>query len=297
MVSALPCIFSLFFPAVCFFGGVFFLYKGALRFLLLQSIANTPTSRSSSAAVGLVELFGTVHCPQPFKSHITGKACTYSKVVGRYFDPADKKWKHLFKLEKVAPFHLQDAGGKMLIDPTGADINMSPEFTHQGYLFRGPKKKEMGLLDPFIGEVSKPVGKAVGGVYDAAFPAMKSEPAFGAPAEASDDKVVTFLRDSKELAAFLERHSKHTIEVTEYILPESVEAYVIGTASIREKGHPSEGELVVKKGRFDGALLIADKEEALVSEELKAGAYRGLFFGAALVVFSFILSALIFASI
>ena len=121
----------------------------------------------------------------------------------------------------------------------------------------------------------------------------KTEPAFNIPAEASDGKVVNFLKGARELEAMLARRSKHTLRVAEYIVPEGVDVYVLGTASIREGG---EHALMVNKGRFEDMLLIADKEEALVSEDVRAAAYRGLLFGALLVLLSIFLSTLLFLS-
>lgn len=290
------CIFSLlsfFFPAICFAGGAYLLYRGGKRFLLLQKISNTPTSKAATAAAGLVELHGQVDPREPIKSPVTGTRCAYSKVEGRYFDPNDRKWKFLFEREKTSSFMLRDESGGILIDPRGARINMSPGFSHRGYIFRGGTKKEAGVFEPFAGWVTKPVAEKAGGVFNEVFPSQRGGDAFGAPAGASDPDVIRYLRSEKPLEGLLERFSKNTLEVVEFTVPGGVEVYVMGTAAIDE----GEKGLKVGKGGFDGTLLIADKREALVGEELRAGTYRGLILGSLLILFSAFLAVLLLLSI
>jgi len=291
MDACIVSLLSLFFPAICFLAGAYLLYKGGRRFLLLQKISNTPTSKAASAAAGLVELHGRVEPKEPFESQVTRKRCAYSKVVGRYFDPADRKWKFLFEREGTSPFFLKDGSGRILIDPKGARINMSPQYSHLGYIYRGSGKKEASLIDPFAGWASKPVAEATGGVVDAVFPAQKQGDAFGAPVEASDPEVVRYLRSERSLEGLLDRYSKNTIEVVEYTVPEEAEVYVIGTAEVEGDG------LAVRRGGFEGTLLIADKREDLVGADLKAGSYRGLILGSLLMLFSFFLVFLLFLSL
>jgi hypothetical protein len=109
------------------FAGIALLAKGVPTFLLKRLIENTPTSKVRSAAVGLVEVCGSVVlCEEKFKSPFTGKDCAYHMcTVENFMGGSRARWFQVLYDEKRAPFYVRDDTGKILIDPDKAFIQIS----------------------------------------------------------------------------------------------------------------------------------------------------------------------------
>jgi hypothetical protein len=87
-----------------------------------QLIANTPTSRIRSMAMGLVEISGAVEPRSTVTAPFSGKACAYWQV-----EIAAKNrngWRTIHRNQSGNPFYLSDETGVALIYPHGSDCRI-----------------------------------------------------------------------------------------------------------------------------------------------------------------------------
>ncbi|MFN7990832.1 MAG: GIDE domain-containing protein [Candidatus Micrarchaeia archaeon] len=184
----------------CCIGPIFFIiglamiYEGTRRFLLYQKINNTPTSKVRAAAIGLVELFGKAECREDMQSPVSGVRCAYWRLKCEYYVPGKHGgWRDMYNSHSSSKFFLEDETGKMLIEPDGAEIDIPPDYTSQGYLSPGGI---LGLMQR----------------------------------KTLDQKVFAFLeRDPAAKAAF-NSHSGYDQKVTESFIATDDPLYVLGTA-------------------------------------------------------------------
>ena len=112
--------------------GIFLLITGFKSWHLKRIIENTPTSKIRSIAMGLVEIYGTVTKPHDkfLKSPFTNKDCVYYKYSVEKLQHTDKgkRWITLTSGENNTPFYLKDTTGKVLIQPTGATVDIPPNY-------------------------------------------------------------------------------------------------------------------------------------------------------------------------
>ncbi len=225
--------------------------NGVYNYLLLQKIKNTPTSKVRSAAVGLVELYGTAVCDKELYSPISGAKCVYYAVGAEYYRSGKHGgWVHIFDDRRSNPFYLQDETGKMLIDPAGAIIVIPLDKEYNGYIS----------------------GKGI----------------FGMPHKQIEPAVIKFIENADERTrkSFM-NHKNEDIRVREYYIEEGDKVYVLGSAEPipGKASHIAHENLVVKKGKHDNIMYISDTHESNVTKSLESSVLWGLFGGLALAAF------------
>lgn len=121
-----------------FFVGLGLIYSGGKRYLLVQKIKNTPTSKVEGAAVGLTELSGKAECHDPTDSPISAVKCAYWRLNADYYvSGKNGGWRRFYSADSHKQFYLVDETGKMLVDPHGAEIDIPIDWTYQGYIAGG----------------------------------------------------------------------------------------------------------------------------------------------------------------
>ncbi|NIA04031.1 MAG: hypothetical protein GWP09_01645, partial [Nitrospiraceae bacterium] len=97
-----------------------------------QLVADTPTSKVRSIAMGLVEVKGEAEAKQYLKSPFSKDSCIYYKYkiyeYSEHLSHDDNgktySWDPVGSGEKRVPFFLKDATGSVLIDPTKAEFKV-----------------------------------------------------------------------------------------------------------------------------------------------------------------------------
>ena len=116
-----------------------------------QLIADTPTSKIRSIAMGLVEIFGQVTPIKErlFKSPFTDEECVYYQFTIEEYRSSGKnsQWVTIKKGEQRGLFYLKDDTGMVLIDPTGATIEARRDFEYQSGLGKDPPEQVIRFLD------------------------------------------------------------------------------------------------------------------------------------------------------
>lgn len=94
-------------------------------------IGDTPTSRVASAAQGYVELRGRGHhlAGTPVLSPVTGLPVLWYRVVTQRRN-SQGKWQHESTIESDASFLLEDATGRVAVDPEGATLLVHRKDVH-----------------------------------------------------------------------------------------------------------------------------------------------------------------------
>jgi hypothetical protein len=218
-----------------FFAGLALLYSGVQKYLLLQKITNTPTSKVRSAAVGLVELHGKAICKDPTHSPITKQKCAWWRLNAEYYQSGKHGgWRTIMNAVSGVPFYLEDDTGKILVKPLGAQIDIPMDHAFTGYI------TEVG----FFGISHKKLPQPVLDYIESSPPEIK-----------------------KKFMA----HNHQNIRVHEYFIAEGDPLYVLGTAQPKEGAASAVGHenLVVGLGKHEKAFYISDTQEKNLVEKMK----------------------------
>ena len=243
MASGCPCLVVIF-----FFMGIALIYDGLKQHLLMQKIKNTPTSKVRSAAVGLVELFGKARFKKEMHSPFAKKKCAYWRIVAQYYRSGKHGgWRNMHRADSSTPFYLQDDTGRMLVDPRGAQVEIPKDRLYTGHL------TGKGLI----------------------FKHKKI-----------DEKVLNYVnkKGNEEIKKKFLRHNYQKLRVFEYYIAEGDKVYVLGSAQPRE-GAPSHigyENLIVRKGKFERVMYIADSHEKIILRGKRQKALLEVFGGLAL---------------
>jgi len=125
-------------------GGLYLFYRG---FRLLQRkrlILNTPASKIRSASMGLVEVNGLATGPYVINSPLKQINCYYYRSVAWEYQRRGKnsEWVKVAEETLHVPFYMDDGSGKLLVDPTGAEMDLHCDM-HEEYnrsvLLGGPE--------------------------------------------------------------------------------------------------------------------------------------------------------------
>jgi hypothetical protein len=216
--------------------GLFLIYDGTRKFLLMQKIQNTPTSKVRSAAVGLAELFGKVTLKEGFTSPISRAKCAYYSIKCEYWQQRRKSsdWVTFYTDTKLSRFLLEDDTGRMLIEPKEAELNIPADFSWTGHL---TDKGFFGLI----------------------------------PQKQLDDKILKYLEENPEVKSRFMSHSGKNFRVTETYLAENDSVYVLGSVSPLEgvQSSVSHENLLVKKDPIEKIMYISDSGEKKVLENVR----------------------------
>ncbi len=241
-----------------FFGGLWFVYTGTKKYLLVQKINNTPTSKAESAAVGLVELIGKMGDEGDLPSPVSGVSCGYWKLVAEYYKSGKNGgWRKFFSSESGKPFYIEDETGQVLVDPTRAEVDIPSDCQFQGYLS----------------------GKGV----------------FGVEHTKMDDRVLRFIDQSDPSTKARFNGYQHVdVRVTESYIAKDDPLYVLGTAVPRDGASSAVGHenLVVKKG--PDVMYISDSDQGKIVSRLSGSFKWEIFGGAALSGICLLILLLIF---
>ncbi len=218
----------------------------------LRMIEDIPRSKIRSLAMGLVEVHGKVAAGKKLlQTPFSKKDCVYYKFEVKEYRRSGKstRWVTIKKGSQGVPFYAEDDTGKVLVDPTGADVTTDVEHTYyqRGTLFN--------VVAPILSLLEKG-----GATVDTA--ALRLENIDG-------KRKFTFARVGDR-------------KYYEYFLYPGEDLYVLGTAT------PGK-QVTIKKGDEEKVFIIADKSEADVLKSQKWRTWGGFALGAILLIGGLIL--------
>jgi hypothetical protein len=111
-----------------FGAGIYLFFKGFRQFRNYRLIADTPEIPIRSIPMGFVEIHGNAQGGKNVQSPVSHTPCFAYKVVIEKWESRSQGqgsgWKHHRTDVDGVSFHLADAGGKVLVDPRGADLDL-----------------------------------------------------------------------------------------------------------------------------------------------------------------------------
>ena len=119
--------------AWCTFGiaaGLYFFFRGFRTLQRKRLILDTPTAKIRSAAMGLVELNGLAIGPFTLTAPITAMPCYYYRTMAWQWrqEGKNKQWVKVADESLHVPFFLDDNTGRILVDPTGAEMDIHRDY-------------------------------------------------------------------------------------------------------------------------------------------------------------------------
>ncbi|MCX6814536.1 MAG: GIDE domain-containing protein [Candidatus Aenigmarchaeota archaeon] len=141
---------DIFFAAIFGLGfGIFSFIMGLKKLFLKRMIENIPTSKARSVAMGLVEVYGEVVSIKTLKSPFSGKECVYYKYQIEELRSSGKSshWATIRKEERCEPFRLRDETGEILVDCTGANVDIKLDNRFESGIGHKPPNQVYDFLD------------------------------------------------------------------------------------------------------------------------------------------------------
>ncbi|MCI0503994.1 hypothetical protein L0Y65_04750 [Candidatus Micrarchaeota archaeon] len=269
--------FLIVFPAALLLFGAFKLYFGARAFSIVQKIENTPTSKASSAAIGLVELSGHAAGAAGLQAPLSGAGCVFWKVYVRQHDPYHWKSKIIASASSTIQFSLKDDSGSVGIDSGRADVDLRSGPTHTSFLYsNSPENPKTDAAEPIM-HASKNAGSALRESIEGA---ISGGSVIGKGTHHIPDKrVAAFIQANPAIEAAMERHSRRNLSMTEYAIKEGDAIFALGSLT----GSPKH---LLGKGKEAGILLISDEAEAQLVKDMRQDAIFALAAGAILLPLS-----------
>ncbi|MBI4176395.1 MAG: hypothetical protein HY518_04265 [Candidatus Aenigmarchaeota archaeon] len=138
---AVLAVFFIPIGAVLLFAGMYFLKKRNL-------VADTPTSRIRSLAMGLVEIYGKVEPINVLTAELTGKSCVYYQysVEELRTEGKSQKWVKIMGGGAVEPFYLADGTGSVMVAPKGAEVEIPNDLDYQSGWGKDPPESVKAFL-------------------------------------------------------------------------------------------------------------------------------------------------------
>jgi len=112
--------------------GVFWFFRGFRVLRNKRLVENTPTSKCRSVAMGFVEVAGRATGEQKILSLIGGLPCYCSQVIVERYEKRGKSssWRTVHEKTMGTPFFLEDATGRVRVDPADAELDIPPELQY-----------------------------------------------------------------------------------------------------------------------------------------------------------------------
>ncbi|MEW6722188.1 MAG: hypothetical protein AB1324_02920 [Candidatus Micrarchaeota archaeon] len=252
-------LFSLFLPLAALVAGCYLIWRGHGR------------SKTASA------LSGTASSPEPVESLATGRKCIYSKTVVEYYGGGPDPWKTACSAERRAPFSV---GGRN-VDPEGAEFHLSRPLVITGYA-----RREKGMFEEFADSIAK---SSTANIAKSVLTSITMTP--GEKEEVGDsmidDSVMLALVRNPALKPRLLPHIKKALRITEYSLFEGAKVSLVGGMA-----GPS-GRLAASAA---APLIVSDEGAGAAKSDMSEKAFVSVALGAALIMVSIVLFALILLS-
>ncbi len=247
-LSSLPALFCVF-PFLLM--GFLLVYDGVKKYLLIQTIKNTPTSKVDSVPVGLAELAGKAIMDSAFLSPVSKTKCTYWRISAQYYQSGKNGgWRSIFFRDSANQFYIDDGTGKMLVDPKGGDITIEHDNMYEGYLS----------------------GTGI----------------FGMSHEKIDQRVIDFINDpaNADDNRKLSSYAHVDVRIYEYYIEDGDDLFIFG--DVEEAGAGQEtrsSNLVIRKGKSHNVLFITDSQEKRALNGLFMSALSSIGGGVLLILF------------
>lgn len=226
-------------------------------------IADTPTAKVRSLAMGLVELQGSVQARSRVTSPFTGRACAWWEVelqTLRTSNKGMKQWSTVYRESSGQPFYLSDGTGEVMVFPHGAEVRA-------GHVV---SEETMGLGVPELYS-SFMDGRQLGMRHIWSMGPMRFRERM-----LEEGQAIYLLGRAQPRAQSV------SVSMDEDVL-QATGTDSIGATHVRT--HDADCHAVIRRDKRDPAFLITDRSEKMMTVEYGLKAFGGLVGGPALALF------------
>lgn len=277
------------FAVIALLIGVVLFFLGFRTYREYRIIADTPMIPIRSAPMGLVHVHGKTMGDDRLSSPLTGVPCYYYRVhVEKWVKKDDKEeWQTVHNDIGEIRFYLEDATGKMLVDPHNAEYELPQSFRAE----IGPHSSRTRFVDASLGvpgPSDQDLRAYLTGDFTLAREALKSVQMPGAKAL---DKALAVGEKMQKLGISIgaggismDFGTGQSYRFTETCLPAERDCNVLGTCAENPSPAGEHDRNLLRKGQNEKTFLITTKSEKQIEKSLRLKALVLVVVGAALIV-------------
>jgi len=271
-----------------FLFGVLLFVIGFRTFREYRLLTDTPMVPIRSAPMGLVHVRRTPRGEDRLTSPLTRVPCYYYRVnVEKWTEKDDKgEWETVRTDTAERKFHLEDATGKVLVDPNRADYELADSFRIE----TGSRRKVSRFVDPSLGvpgPTEHELFAYLTGDLDQAREALSSAHVPGAKildAALGLGAKLESLGVSMGVGGVSMGFGDQAYRFTESCLPADRECNVLGTYAENPNPGDSHDRNIIKRGENEKTLMITTKSEQPVETSFGRRGFAMVVIGGALIV-------------
>jgi Ca2+/Na+ antiporter len=281
------------FPALVFLVGVVLFIVGFRMYREYRVMADTPQIPVRSVPMGLVHVQGKSTGGAPLTSPLTRVPCYYYevKVEKRVKRDNREEWESAGTEKAEGPFYLEDATGKILVNPQQAEYDVPRSFWGElrpkALLSFGsaPRKVDESLGVP--APTDEHLRAYLDGQFSRARAALKS---LNVPGAGAMDKALGVAEKMQALGVSIGAggismdFGAHTYRLTEHCLVAGRACNVMGTCAENPTPADENDRNLIKRGENEKTFLITTKSEKQIEKSLRLKAFFLVVLGAALMV-------------
>jgi len=263
--------------------GLLMFYGGFRSFRKFRILEDTPMMPIRSIPMGLVHIHGKPTGGNLLTSPITHVPCFHYVVqVDQWYDDDDRGGKWTLGLRHVdrVPYHLQDATGKVLVDPHLAEMELTPTFVGE----TGRRAKASRTIDAGLKLQHPPADSELIGYFRDANDRIQAEMA--ARHASAGNELASFMEHSvsKVPSAKTASTAGHRLRFTEGCLLPDREYRVLGTCV--ENPHPQDerDRNMIARGQNESSYIISWKTEAAIERQTRRNSLALILAGSVLIV-------------
>ena len=284
---------SPFFPVLLVLFGIVFFILGFRIYRQYRIMADTPLFPVRSVPMGLVHVSGKSTGGNPLIAPLTQVPCYHYKVtVEKLVKKNDKEeWEKAGTESSEVPFYLEDATGKILVQPQRAEFDVPRSFWGEvrprALLSFGqpPRKMDESLGVPMptdehlLAYVKGQFSRARAGLQGSHIPGGEAmDTALGIAEK------MQALGVSVDEGAVRVGFDDHTYRLAEYCLVAGRVANVMGTCAENPAPTEEHDRNLIKRGENEKTFLITTKSEKQIEKSLRRKALSLIVLGAAIIV-------------
>ncbi len=283
-------------PVVLFLMGFILFFLGFRTYRKYRILADTPVIPVRSVPMGLVHVSGKSTGDTMLTSPLTKVPCYYYHVQiereeEKSGDQGGKEWRTIGNDKAEVPFYLEDATGKILVNPQQAEYDVPRSF--QGEL------RPKALLS--IGHAPRKVDESLGvppptddqlrdylsGQFGRAREVLKSANVPGAKVM---DKALGVAEKMQALGVSIGMggismdFGNHPYRFTEHVLVAGRACNIMGTCAENPAPADERDRNLIKKGENEKTFLITTKTEKQMEKSLRLQSWILVLLGGALII-------------
>lgn len=263
---------STFLIAIFMIGALVFVW-GFKIYRELRILEDTPATPVRGVSMGFARVTGRATGEDRLVSPLTNQPCYYYRVHVANWEHRgkDSGWVSYKAKTEARRFYVEDATGRVLVDPKGAEFDSDCTFHAE----IGPRSKNSRFVDPSLGisGLSEPELRAL----------VAANPQLMAGLLQSNDGPLVRPADLFR-AGVTTFNPGESYRFTEYCLLADRECTVLGTCAENPSPKDQNDRNMIAKGVSEKTFLISTKAEMQEEKRLRRSAVRRVLLGAGIMI-------------